>query len=186
MEDKIEQAEAIKEVARELGIDDNSVREEVDKVKLENQTDVEFSPSKVPQVSVSQEDRIINAIEGIYLIWSGKESPPFDKAEMNKKFQGLTEEDLDTRIKRLTEKEIEERALRAENMFGSSIKIKDLIEDLMVALERIQIEKKLKFLMDDLKEAEKNGDPKKAEEILKKCQELTKRIGEIKTLSVKV
>ena len=40
--------------------------------------------------------------------------------------------------------------------------------------------------MDDLKEAEKNGDPKKAEEILKKCQELTKRIGEIKTLSVKV
>lgn len=186
MEDKIEQAEAIKEVARELGIDDNSVREEVDKVKLENQTDVEFSPSKIPQASVSQEDRIINAIEGIYLIWSGKESPPFDKAEMNKKFQSLAEEDLDTRIKRLTEKEIEERALRAENMFGSSIKIKDLIEDLMVALERIQIEKKLKFLMDDLKEAEKNGDPKKAEEILKKCQELTKRIGEIKTLSVKV
>lgn len=186
MEDKIEQAESIKEVAREIGIDENSVREEVDKIKLEGQTDFELSPSKSTPTSASQEDRIINAIEGIYLIWSNKESPPFDKIEINKKFHGLVEEDLDTRIKRLTEKEIEERALRAENMFGTSVKIKDLIEDLMVALERIQIEKKLKFLMDDLKEAEKEGDPKKAEQILKKCQELTKRIGEIKTLSVKV
>lgn len=184
MEDKIEQAESVREIARDLGIDENSVRQEVEKSKVEI-----FGEETLPKakpVSSSQEERIINAIEGLYIIWSDKESPPFDKGVINKKFGDLMEEDLDTRIKRLTEKEIDERALRAENMFSSSPKVKDLLEDLMIALERIQIEKKLKFLLDELKDLEKKGDVKKAEEVLRQCQELTRRIGEIKTLSVKI
>lgn len=184
MEDKIEQAESIREIARELGIDESSVREEVEKSKVENFSEETLAKVKPP--SSSQEDRIVNVIEGLYIIWSNKESPPFDKVEINKKFGDLMEEDLDARIKRLTEKEVEERALRAENTFGNSQKVKDLVEDLMIALERIQIEKKLKFLLDELKDLEKKGDVKKAEEVLRKCQELTNRIGEIKSLSVRI
>jgi DNA primase len=170
----VEQSHFIKEIAERLEIDEGMVRDEIGKIA---KGEVSIVPEREPpKGNIKQE--IEEKVYGIAL-WT-QEKEKMDLGEIDEYYLEATGKRLSEEIKKLPGNKKQDLIFQAEMYYAGSKDLKKDIFELMANLERKMLEENFQALTKTLKQAEKTGDPGKVEEILKKCQIISKRLEEIK------
>lgn len=177
----MEQAHFVSLVAGRLGIAEDAVWKELQK----HERAVEGSSAEESRVEEriiehSFIQKIVDKIAGI-LLWQGEqEKPLFDVVEYENQLKTiLGEEEFKEAYSTKTEDEKKEKVFEAEVYYEGAETLEKEIRDLLVNLEREKLKEKFAALMILLKQAEQNGDSNKAMELLKECQDISKKLGEI-------
>ncbi len=175
----VDQAHFIKKIANKLDLGEDSIREEVGKILKKEQKEVGVtSPvgSKIKKIK----DQIRDKIVGIW-IWQKGESPPgLDLDLLEKKYKQISGRELEEEIKNIERGEKENLVFQAEMYYENHKALKGDADELIDNLEKELLEERLSTLLTRLRQTEKDKDEKEMEEVLKKCQEISKRINEIK------
>ncbi len=183
IKNKIDQEHFIDKIAKRLSVSKESIREELNKIAIPANINT-FENQEVKQTEVNAKNNrrkiLTDQIIGI-LLWQDtlkKSSIPVDKEmERLKNILGSTivENALD-----MEDSAKSKMIFNAEIYFDENIKIKDELDELFRNLEKDILKDELEKTSLKLKEAEKNMDNKLASSVLKKFQELSKKINSFK------
>ncbi len=181
MNNKIDQAHFMESTATSIGIDIASLQEELDKIPM-----IEFSEiaqGGVEDISKVKDDesrkQIIEKQIVSILLW--QESLPksaVDVCKYRKILYDMSGEEYVKNIFDIPEEEKAKNVFEIEFHFEKEHNIEEVLDELVLLLEKEKTKFNFQFAMDELRQAELDGNKELAEELLKKCQELSKKIGE--------
>ena len=168
---KIEQEHFIKFLSEKLSVPDNSVREMVRRAE-KNVFSINDESQIIEKDKTGMIDRIRKKIIGGYL-WSGED-------DILEKYENITGEKLKSEIEEIGESEAQNLTLIAELTYKSKDDWKNDAKELLISLEKELLENKFESLQVELKISESEKDSKRGMEILQECQNIKKRIEELK------
>lgn len=177
---KIDQAHFVSKISRELGIGEEHLWEEVAKLK---QNPVAAKAAVAPKTpGFFRKDVIIRKIIGM-ILWAeslerSKKDSPVNAAELKKHYESIAEEY--GLIPIVEVKNPEELVFESELYYTGHEHLEREATELLRNLERELLEEKFGEVMLALSTAEKTGENERAAELLKKCQEISKKINDIK------
>ena len=175
---KIDQAHFIGKLADELGIGEEHLWEEVSKVKRSAGVATVSSPVQAGRPSFKRKDVIARKILGMILWQESIKETSIDIPKWKKEYEDLS---LKYGIQRLPEiKDAKDLIFESELYYDGHEHLDREFAELLRNLEREVLEEQLAETMTSLALAEKKGESGQAEEFLKKCQELSQKINEIK------
>ena len=177
IENKLEQAHFVKEIANALNVTETVVYEELLKVHVPTAEEkVAESPGDATErQKQTRRENILRKLLGA-IAWQSREAE-----------KTLDVEALKARISavlgampEIPEGAEEEYIFEAEAMFEDSPNISTHIEEMLLLFEQEELENTLSTLMAKLTEAEQGKDPTKALEILKQCKDVSSKIETVK------
>ncbi|MDP2593407.1 MAG: DNA primase [bacterium] len=174
----IEQSELLKSVAARSGIREDVLWREYEKIS-KPEFEGHIFAVKVQEEKNQQKYGFERKLFGILFWQKGKGPTGMDVGMFEKRASFVLGEVLFEELKKSFETVKEELVFEAENYYGENADISLVTEEI---LSRLELEKlKLVFTesMDDLSKAEKDKDAGKIESLLKKCQDVSKRINEL-------
>ncbi len=183
LSNKIDQAHFIKEISKQIDLPEESIRQEIEKIILNQKKEIQGLPVKMPEADKkirSMKNQIEEKIFGIYL-WSLENKELKIKPEdLASKYNQITGLDLKEEAGKIGQKESQDLIFQAEMNYQDEKILKDETVELLDNFEKEFLEEKLSELMQEMRRAEQKKDDSTAEEILKKCHEISSRINEIK------
>ncbi len=175
----IDQAHFIKKIATELGVDEESVRQEIRKVSSVSNSSKEIKKEtqEIKNMRNEIEDRAI----GIILWQSDKTDPELDVLKAKEEFQRISGKIFDDIIKDISDSLKQNLIFQTEMYYKDSDSIMEILDELLGNLEKEMLEIKLKNLLKNLKKEESLKNESEVEKILKECHDISNRINEIKS-----
>ena len=189
IENKIDQAYFVKKIANITFLDENSIREELAKNIAHGSPDalvgIPTSPNERRGPEASKH-KIIDKVLGFFIWQEAKPKQDIDLNSFQKRFKDICGEEIKERVSKIDLTKRQDLSFEAEIYWAQSNDLKQAIDELLDNFEFEFLEDKLNKLMILLKQIESliNTDKMKKEEestlLLKECQQIIKRINEIK------
>ncbi len=177
----LERGHFITKVAKAIQAKEDDVRSEVlamlknipkEKVEIKDES---------KKIVKSMEERLKDRLIGIYLMGVKRADPRVDIKAIEDKWSKIYEASPIKDIVESMDTVIQENFLFEVDVFYSTKEsIDDDIRILCLELEKMLLENRFQYLLNELKKNEESGDPVKALETLGECQKISKRIDEIK------
>jgi|TARA_Y100000310_G_scaffold263715_1_gene274064 DNA primase len=172
---KIDQGHFIEMVSKRINIPEDTVREEVSRIKIDT-TEISEPKRPVSQNRGTRRDKIERRLLGIINWQESLKKPLIDTEGLRKSFSRVVGK---TRLSELEEStQTNEDAFRAEIVHRNGT-IDEDIKELINALSVENEKSKLSRITEDLKRAESEGDGKKAKELLEKSKKLSEAIAKL-------
>jgi len=174
---KIDQEYFIGEVSKKLNVSPESVKEELEKTKVSLDLQTE---DKVPDTKKEKNryDVLVEQIASI-LLWQSAAKEPI--ISINKEKERLKDILGDDKVEEIMNTENGNKMIfNAEVYFGENGDINTELNELLEGLEREILKDKLEATEIELRDAEKSKNHSLAANILKKFQELSKKINNFK------
>ncbi len=179
---RLDQSFFIKAISNKTGIEENDLREEANKAARNTTEDTYSTPVVETEKNTSQikrEDRALRRLIGL-MLWKENDSEYGESlVKAKKRLQETLGENFNTKLNEYTAGK-DTLIFEAEMYYQGNIHIADEIEELLANIERTYLETTLHVLLTELRQAEQGTDNEKVEAVLKKCQELSARIHELK------
>lgn len=181
---KIDQAHFVSVVAHKLGISEDAVREELDKVRIEENGD--HISGKVEENNATRHKRgklssIENKLAGI-IIWQKSAQNP--KIDIETAVSGLERVLGKEKVLQMLGQrdDINELLFEAENFHSDDERLSVEVEELILNLEREYMKEDLNKILSELKFAETGDNADKTAKLLKKYKELSDKLSDINIL----
>lgn len=179
---KIDQAHFVGKIAGELSVEEKHLWEEIAKLKR-NISPATSSPIvKEQKPGFLRKETIARKILGM-ILWqeaevANKKEAKIDTSLARAEYTLLSEQYGLTRLEEM--KDIKDLIFESELYYAGHEHLNRELAELMRNLERELLEERFTETMNALSEAEKRNELPRAEEMLKKCQDISKKINEIK------
>lgn len=181
---KIDQAHFVSVVAHKLGVSEDAVREELDKVRIEENGD--YISGNVEENNATRPERgklssIENKLAGI-IIWQKSAQNP--KIDIETAVSGLERVLGKEKVLQMLGQrdDINELLFEAENFHSDDERLSVEVEELILNLEREYMKEDLNKILSELKFAETGDNADKTAKLLKKYKELSDKLSDINIL----
>lgn len=185
VQSSIEKAKYVSKISHVIKVREDSVWESLSKIKLENddflKDDTTLGKARPPNMSRKGE-YYERRIWGIILWLEAKKKKDFETKDFRERVIKIFGEKANV-AEGFYKEEGESLLAEAEAYYGESEKLKDEIEEVFIRAEKEFIQEKVLYLMNEMRDCEEKKDKKKAEEILKKIQELSIKMSALKVQS---
>ncbi|MEK7614499.1 MAG: hypothetical protein AAB428_02430 [Patescibacteria group bacterium] len=172
----MDQAHFVGKLAGELSMAEGHLWEEISKIK--DSSSAAPPPSAEKKQEFFRKDVIARKIVGIILWQEGIKGSVVDTEKAKENYQKIAE---NYGIEKFAEmKNKEDLVFESEVYYAGHERIPQELAELFRNLERELLEENFSKAMIEIAQAEKSGEGDKADELLKKCQEISKKINEIK------
>jgi DNA primase len=180
LENKIDQAHFVKILSETMGISEEKLYEEVEKIEIKD-LDVSYPEDKKSENTDidSRRKMIIRRIIGILLWQESMKKPTVDTKFIRKEIQKITGKE--TILDDFSSNEKSDLIFEADILYEGSLNVKVELKELFGRLEEDYLKERLNLKMKELKKAENEGDSKTSMKALKECQNLSKQIAKIKS-----
>lgn len=181
----IDQAHFVSETARALHLGEEPIWEELKKLSdgetihstvQEHET---MNEKNIPPIELGRKQNIERKILGILLWQENTSKPSADREKWERQYEMIVGEKTFKGKKNLPEKEKNDLIFEAEIYYQDLKELPQEIELLLANLEEEVLKEQLVVAMDELRDVELRGDTARSMEILKKCQEISKKLSEI-------
>lgn len=180
---KIDQAHFVGKIANELGLGEEHLWEEISKLKRKTSGGVSSALETPKKPLFLRKDVIIRKIFGLILWQEGEKKEQKIDTKKGKEVYGTLAKEYE--LPKLSEiKDTKELIFESEVYYTGHEHLDRELSELLRNLERELLEENFTGLMIDMATAEKVGDLEKAGQLLKKCQEISKKINEIKMKNI--
>jgi DNA primase len=174
MPQKIEQSHFIKRVAEFLEVDQEAVKSDLQKIRI----DVSSLPvADAPPRQIPALDRAKMRLLGFYSAFKDK----VDIAKIETVWQDIETEPIANAIEGMGKEKMNTLSMEAEMYFQGKDSYEDTVSDLLTTFELSYYEDKLTKIVNELRATEKVGDTAKAKELLGQSQTISNKIHTIKT-----
>jgi DNA primase len=180
IESNIEKSHFVKKICSATGISENAIWDDLKKVKIEPTADgarATISPNVILD-KASRLDSIERKILGFLHSQELKEKKSIDPVVVRKRFREIIGESAYDDLMKIPPTILNEVSFEIEEYYDEK-KIPIALEELLFELEKETIRKSLVQSMQALVEVEKRKDLKARDELVTKCNELTKRLSQI-------
>ncbi|MCW9054613.1 MAG: DNA primase [Candidatus Pacebacteria bacterium] len=173
---KIDQTYFLQKVARELGVSEEIVREEMarslnDATGLPATTQDQETKTETPRRETAEE-KLLQII-----MWQESlAEPQIDLAGLKEKFQEVVGEDRFKELKSATEATRQQQIFKTELLYDDSHQLKEDIEELLHHLTYRTTKRELEETTRELREAESSGDVEASSRLLEKIQEIANKL----------
>ena len=133
----------------------------------------------IPAIELGRKQNIERKILGILLWQENTSKPSTDREKWEQQYGMIVGEKTFKGKKNLPEKEKNDLIFEAEIYYQDLKELPQEIELLLANLEEEVLKEQLVVAMDELRDVELKGDTARSMEILKKCQEISKKLSEI-------
>ena len=186
LSNRIDQAHFVGKISIRIGIAEAHLWEEVEKIARQGGKEEVVSVS-LPANEGAKEARpemISRKIAG-FLSWQERQKEGIIEVDEEKKRHSeLIQLYKLPEVAVIPDKLLLESELEAEVYYTGNEKLQSIINELLQNLERECLEKEFEETMKELQKVEGEGDTKKAEEILKRCQEISNKLNHIKSKKI--
>lgn len=186
LQNRINQAHFVTEIARKLGISEAPIWEELGKISKEKDRESEPREARVegggrnaPQ-RVSRREMIERKVLGLIFLREEDKERAEEAFNARRRYRDIVGEEGIKKDAALTEGEKKEYMFEAEVYYGDTGDIEKEITQLMRYLEEEVLKERFDQMMSALRDAENKEDIARAAELLKQCQDISKRINELK------
>ena len=184
IQNKIDQAHFISVVGHRLGVSEDVIREELNKVSIEDDTAIDSKNDIVinqQPKELNKKNSIENRIVGIVLWQKSLEKPIINIKSIIIELERILGKEKALHIIEKNDN-MEELLYEIERLYSGDEKLEAEVYELLQNLEREFIKDNLDKVLDELKYAEVENDTDKLAEILKKHKELSNKLANINTL----
>ncbi len=182
---RMEQAHFVSKISQTLGIGEEPIWQEMSKA-ARAQNNRHHASGNVPEEdpaaneNVARRDRIKEKIIGILLWQGGAAHPAFDTKPYTEQLKTIIgKAEYQRLVEGRDDESKKELVFEAEVYYEGADDLKHELGDLVAELEREFLKQDFAGAMAQLKKAEQDGDEKQALLMLKKCHEISKKLGEI-------
>jgi len=176
IDNKIIQEHFVEEASNAMSISKEAVVEEMNKIVIDQKEEDTDKKDKITDTkSYTRKEVLENQIISI-ILWQESLKTSNISIQSTKETISVFSKDFEDKLKDIKESEKEEKIFTAEQYFVGR-NIESEIDEIISDFKKEIIKEELKEESLRLREAEKNGDTKKASEILKRYQELSKHIS---------
>ena len=177
---KMDQAHFVGKLAGELSMAEEHLWEEISKVK--DSSSAALPPPAEKKQEFFRKDVIARKIVGIILWQEGIKGSVVDTEKAKENYQKIAE---NYGIEKFAEmKNKEDLVFESEVYYAGHERIPQELAELFRNLEKELLEENFSKAMIEIAQAEKSGEEDRADELLKKCQEISKKINEIKSRNI--
>src|SRR3989344_5424826 len=176
VEGKMEQAHFVSKVREKTGLNEEAIWEDLRKVTRKE---------LVPEAPVSakkeifRKDSIVQRIFAIYFWQQGIEKPSIDPEALEGKLIAIVGEEEEKKIRALYEPAASELIFQAELMYKNRERLSKDAEELLENFEAEYVRDEFAQVTRELGAAERGKDDEKAQVLLARCQELSKRLEKL-------
>ncbi len=171
---KIDQAHFVGIIAKALRVDEAVVWEELPRVAFESPEIAHIEPQKEIVDATSRRNRLVRHLLGIGE-WQKREATD-SKVDVSALTTSLERILGPTYKDHLSQEDTESAAFEAEIAYAGSDILNTHIDEILLGLEEDVLKQQFTTLMNDLVDAERKGESKRAEEILQKCKEISAKL----------
>ena len=183
LKNKINQAHFVSEVARKLGISEEPIWEELrnisKNIKSEH-AERTIETKDENKTTGTRKNMIERKILGLIFLQEEQQKPILNIEECKEKYKNIVGEDVFKTMEDLSDGDKKEFMFEAEVYYGDMKNIDKEFYELLKYLEEEILKEELARTMEKLRISENKGDSKLTDDILKKCQEISKKINELK------
>src|SRR3989344_5812442 len=181
----IDQAHFVAETARALHITEEPIWDELKKMSQSNKGDVTDGVLEEKEITQpvdlnSRKEKIERKIQGIIFWQEEVAQPVLNIDEIKKKYTSVAGETSAAMLHDMTSEKKKDLIFEAEVYYQSAKNLSEDVDLLLANLEAEALKEELIRTMSELKGAEARGDTVRIGEILGRCQEISKKLSEIK------
>lgn len=179
MENKIEQAHFVGEVAARAGIYEDAVWGELGKIDTKAVENIEETTNKNMSSDEGSDDRegiIAKQITTILLWQDGLQNPTIDVSVWRKHYKDIVGEEYASKTFSISDKEKQKRIFEVEVYLKEDYDAEKDLEELMRGLEQEHTKNIFAKTLDELRDAEREGDKERAENLLKECHNISRKL----------
>lgn len=182
LDNKINQAHFISEVARKLGIAEEPVWDELRNIIKNTKNNIVSNSKEIQAKNTknTKKEMIEKKILGLILWQTEVSNSVLNIKECEKKYKEITGEDISKKINCMSESDKKECIFEAEIYYEDMKNIDKEFDELAKYLEENILKKELVETMEKLRMSENKKDDALTDSILKKCQDISKKINELK------
>jgi len=183
LKNKINQAHFVSEVARKLGISDEPIWEELRNISKNIESDIAPKTAGIQSSNNkrgTRKEMVERKILGLIFLQEEAKEPVLNIKECKEKYKSIVGGDAFKTMEDLSEGDRKEFIFEAEVYYGDMKNIDKEFNELMKYLEEETLKEELAEVMEKLRISENKGETELINDILKKCQEISKKINELK------
>ncbi len=182
LKNKINQAHFVSEVARKLGISDEPIWEELRSISKNIESDTVSNPPVTQSNSAkgTRKEMVERKILGLIFLQEEVKEPILNIKECKEKYKNIVGEDAFKTMQDLNEDDKKEFIFEVEVYYGDMKNIDEEFNELMKYMEEETLKEELAEAMEKLRISENKGETELINDTLKKCQEISKKINELK------
>lgn len=177
---RIDQAHFVETLARELSLDEEHIWEEIRKIKSRPDSSY-LPPAGETKPGLRRRDVIARKIIGLILWQDSVKEPAVDAKKARAEYEKFSEEYGLPAAAEIKNKE--DLVFESEVYYAHQEHLDRELSELFRNLERELLEEKFAEMMRELSAAENKSETARAAELLKKCQDISKRINKIKMIT---
>jgi len=191
LDSNMEKSHYVSKINEKTGIKEDSIWEDLKKVKIDDEYQVKEiveEKGEEKKVGMLKAGSVERSLAGIIVFGESSKDEKINPEILKQKIKDIIGDEnyknFETELKNLSG----ELTFEAENYYGALEKVKfnKEVEYLLLNLQEEHFKKELSELMMELKKAEKNKEEEKAISILKRCNDITKKLNQIKTEKNKI
>lgn len=168
---KIDQAHFISKIAARLDIDEESVREELKRVKMDAPAVVTSEPGK------KTEGALVERMIWNVLLWQRTlQKPAITVAAVENKLREIYGKDVVEQELVSATADVDNRIFEAEEEWGEVVDVAEGVEEMLSRLARRVLTEQYSVAQNELREAEEGGDAERIEKALASCDEISKKL----------
>ncbi len=181
----IDQAHFVSETARALHLAEEPIWEELKKlsgneiITSNNQEQEHRVENDTPPLELGRKQNIERKILGILLWQENTSKPSADRKKWERQYEMIIGKKTLPEKKNLPQKEKNDLIFETEIYYQDLKELPQEIELLLANFEEEVLKEQLVVAMDELRDVELKGDTARSMEILKQCQEISKKLSEI-------
>lgn len=185
LQSHMERAHFVAMIKDKTGLSEEAIWQDLKRVEREIKSNAVRVPQSGPvlqkpeqKIIPHRKDASIKKVFGVLFWQSAQEKPAINSDQFRKKLELILQSSFDPAEKEalLVKNEL---IFEAEVMFGGSQKLAESLDLMILQIEEDYLKDQFAQTMQDLSTAERANNAEKATELLMRCQELSKKIGEI-------
>lgn len=181
---KIDQAHFIGEVAKALGVSQDTISTELENIPdLQEVVSVRNEPKKNTEIKPGRKEAIERRLFGIILWQKSLTKPDIDLAALERSIVSIIGETKLQQLQERPEVVSEEILFTTESGYSSKKELERDIEELLQALEEEYIKSSYEEALSELREAEALKNEALVAQKLVHCKELSERLQKLQTIS---
>lgn len=181
LEGNMEKAHFVKIIANTLNISEDVIWGDIQNLEKISITQNNFISEEInSQMGLKRKDYVERKIMAIMFWQETKTEPQVNKQEVEMKIVSIGGQEYWKKLFDWAEPLKKELAFEAEVFYEGSTKLKEDLDELYLNLEEDFLKTELESSMELLSKTEKEGNLEKTTEMLSKCQEISKKIQDVK------
>ena len=183
LDSSVEKSHFISKIAQKTGIREEALWEDLKKAKPptleENGGDAKEKLTDSPEKSPVRKDFIERRLFGVLFWQENFSKPDLNPADLKKKIEKIVGEEAFEAMHTEALLKKDDFIFEAEKYYGNEHFLQNDINELLMNFEEDFLKQKFLRLMNDLNRAEREKDSARSANLLKECQEISKKIAEL-------